>query len=110
MDMQLNTEKLKQLREHRAWSQSHLADVAGVSLRTIQRVEKSGVASPETVKAICASYSIDVADLLEQQSIVSNTAFGGEIAIARPWLNPLAIKYSAIAFIVAFIIAFAVSY
>ena len=38
MDMQLSTEKLKQLREHRAWSQSHLADVAGVSLRTVQRV------------------------------------------------------------------------
>lgn len=110
MDMQLNTEKLKQLREHRAWSQTHLADVAGVSLRTIQRVEKSGVASPESVKAICASYGIDVSDLLEQKNVGSNTYFGGEMAIARPWLNSLAIKYSAFAFIVAFIVAFAVSY
>ncbi|WP_244898527.1 helix-turn-helix transcriptional regulator, partial [Pseudoalteromonas ulvae] len=56
--MQLNVKKLKQLRESKAWSQSQLADVAGISLRTVQRIEKSGVASPESVMSICSAYDI----------------------------------------------------
>ena len=43
--MQLSVEKLKQLRDLRAWTQSHLAEVSGLSLITIQRIEKTGVAS-----------------------------------------------------------------
>jgi len=39
--MELNKDKLKHLRESKAWSQSHLAEVAGLSLRTIQRIEKT---------------------------------------------------------------------
>lgn len=52
MEMQLNIQKLKQLRESKAWSQSQLADVAGISLRTVQRIEKSGIALPESVMSI----------------------------------------------------------
>ena len=39
---------LKKWRESRAWSQEHLATLAGLSLRTIQRVETDGRASAET--------------------------------------------------------------
>lgn len=36
----------------RAWSQTQLAEIAGVNLRTIQRVEKEGAASFETLMGI----------------------------------------------------------
>ncbi|OUL56622.1 helix-turn-helix transcriptional regulator, partial [Pseudoalteromonas ulvae] len=65
MEMQLNVKKLKQLRESKAWSQSQLADVAGISLRTVQRIEKSGVASPESVMSICSAYDIQTSDIIE---------------------------------------------
>ena len=65
MDMQLNVEKLKQQRNTRAWTQSHLAEVADISLRTIQRIEKSGIASQESAQSICAAFGITVAQLLE---------------------------------------------
>ena len=64
MDMQLSVDKLKQQRELRAWTQSHLAEVADISLRTIQRIEKSGVASQESAQSICAAYEIKIEDLL----------------------------------------------
>lgn len=65
MDMQLSVEKLKQQRDARAWTQSHLAEVADLSLRTIQRIEKSGIASQESAQSICAAYEITVEQLFE---------------------------------------------
>lgn len=50
-------------REQRAWSQSQLAEVAGISLRTIQRLEKNGVASFETLMAVAQALKIDVKEL-----------------------------------------------
>jgi len=65
--MKLKREIVVQFREQRAWSQQHLADACGLSLRTIQRVEKSGNASLETIKAIAACLNIEVAKLAERQ-------------------------------------------
>lgn len=64
MDMQLNVDKLKKQRNLRAWTQSHLAEVSDISLRTIQRIEKSGIASQESAQSICAAYEIKIEDLL----------------------------------------------
>jgi len=64
MDMQLSVDKLKQQRDLRAWTQSHLAEVSDISLRTIQRIEKSGVASQESAQSICSAYEIKIEDLL----------------------------------------------
>ena len=54
---------VKEAREERAWSQSQLAVIAGVDLRTIQRLEKSGTASLETLMGVAAAFDIDVKEL-----------------------------------------------
>ncbi|WP_238937532.1 helix-turn-helix transcriptional regulator [Pseudoalteromonas sp. S16_S37] len=64
MEMKLDKNKLKHLRESNAWTQSHLAEVSGISLRTIQRIEKLGIASPESVKSLCATFNIKINDLM----------------------------------------------
>lgn len=69
-EMKLNTDFIKAERERRAWSQNHLADAAGISLRTIQRVESAGTASKETTLAIASALSTSV----EQLVIASSTA------------------------------------
>jgi len=108
MEMELNKDKLKQLRESKAWSQSHLAEVAGVSLRTIQRVEKNGMASPESVKAICASYGIKAGDILKNEIelnlIAATSSSGISLKIRR-----VDVQYAIVAFGAAFIIAFILS-
>lgn len=61
--MIISTEALKSLRQQRGWSQQHLADASGLSLRTIQRLEKEGRAGNETVQSICATFNIAPSDL-----------------------------------------------
>lgn len=64
MQMIPNSEKIKRWREERMWSQEHLADLAGIGLRTIQRVENGENASHESVMALAAAFNVDVTVLM----------------------------------------------
>lgn len=61
--MEIDTEKLKRWREERFWSQEHLAELAGIALRTVQRIESGGTASRESITALAAAYNVDAAAL-----------------------------------------------
>jgi transcriptional regulator with XRE-family HTH domain len=63
--MEVRAETVRTERQRRGWTQQHLADAAGCSLRTIQRIERHGVASNESVSALCAVFGLDRVDLLE---------------------------------------------
>jgi transcriptional regulator with XRE-family HTH domain len=63
MDMNINSQTIRSERDKRAWSQEHLATVSGLGLRTIQRVESTGIASYETAKAIASVLELTVADI-----------------------------------------------
>jgi hypothetical protein len=63
MDMQVNSHLIRSEREKRAWSQSHLASVSSLGLRTVQRIEATGLASLESAAAIAAALSLTVATL-----------------------------------------------
>lgn len=62
--MDVQREQVKALRITRGWTQQQLAEVADLSLRTIQRVETMGVASNETVSSLCAVLEIERNELL----------------------------------------------
>ena len=55
--------RVRALREERSWSQEHLASAAGLSTRTVQRVENEGAASSETLLALASALGLGVADL-----------------------------------------------
>jgi transcriptional regulator with XRE-family HTH domain len=63
MDMRVDSAFIKAKREQRAWSQEHLAQVTGLGLRTIQRIESGGSASYESAQALAAVFGVAVADL-----------------------------------------------
>ena len=63
MDMQIDSNRVKAERERRAWSQEHLAAAAGLSLRTVQRVETAGSASNETARALASVLEVDLVAL-----------------------------------------------
>jgi len=63
MDMKVESSYIKAQRARRAWSQEHLAEVTGLGLRTIQRIEKTGAASYESARSLAAVFEIDVAEL-----------------------------------------------
>jgi len=62
--MEVNAQLLKEHRTSRAFTQQHLADACDVSLRTIQRVERYGVASNETLMSLSAVFEVDINTLL----------------------------------------------
>ena len=64
--MKINHTLLKKLRLQRAMSQEELAIAAGLSARTVQRMEALGTASLESRKAIAAVFGIDAEQLLEK--------------------------------------------
>lgn len=58
-------DRVRNLREARAWTQEHLADAAGVSLRTVQRLEAGQGFASETALAVAAALDVDVRELLD---------------------------------------------
>lgn len=59
MEVKINNEKLKKLRLDKSWSQEKFAEMAGLSLRTIQRVETTGMTSLQTRLAIARTLGVD---------------------------------------------------
>ncbi len=58
LDMKLDTDLVRKLREDKGWSQEHLAAVSGLSARTVQRLEAEGNASLESRSALAAAGSM----------------------------------------------------
>jgi transcriptional regulator with XRE-family HTH domain len=56
--------RIRALREAKCWTQAHLAGAAGLSLRTVQRLETDHSASRETLLALAAVLEIDVQELM----------------------------------------------
>lgn len=54
---------VKAARITKNWTQQHLADAAGILLRTVQRVEKGEGASLETLGALANAFDVSVDDL-----------------------------------------------
>ena len=58
METSVNSEKIKQLRIERSWSQEKLSQASGLSLRTIQRIENERICSLESRQAIAATFQV----------------------------------------------------
>ena len=58
-----SSNQVKQLRLQRAWSQEQLAELAGVSVRTIQRIENGDRPALETLSALAAVFEVNVAEI-----------------------------------------------
>ena len=76
--MKINGDVVRTLREGKSWSQEHLANASGLSVRTIQRVETESVGSAETRLALAAALNVPVSDLMNVASPAKQ-----EIAVVR---------------------------
>ena len=78
---------IQKLRLQRGWSQQQLADLSGLSVRTVQRIEQGQVASTESLKSLAAVFEIDFSTLQEPgmnttTAPASPTAFDADEALA----------------------------
>lgn len=82
--------KIRRWREERHWSQEHLADLAGIGTRTVQRIENGDAASYESVMALAAAFNVDVVALTVDPTIQSERE---DIAKASEGLNALRLSF-----------------
>ena len=57
---------LKDLRANKNWSQDDLAEASGLSVRTIQRIERDHKAGLESLKALAAAFNIETTELRKE--------------------------------------------
>lgn len=57
---------VKKLRLQRGWSQEQLAELAGVSVRTIQRIERGFAPGLETAKALAAVFEVELSTFMPE--------------------------------------------
>lgn len=60
---------VRKIRLEKGWSQEALAEMSGLSVRTIQRIERGGNASLETLSALAAVFEVDIATLSTETSM-----------------------------------------
>lgn len=71
--MKINADMVRALREEKSWSQEHLADAAGLSVRTVQRVESEGIGSAETRLALAAALGVPVSSLMPPVTVPAHS-------------------------------------
>jgi len=74
--------KFRSLRLARAWSQEQLAELSGLSVRTVQRIENGDKPGLETLSALAAVFEVSVSDL-SGPNAPADDALDHKIAEAR---------------------------
>ena len=64
---------IKKLRLQKGWSQSELAEFSGLSIRTIQRVERGDKPGLETLKSLAAVFDMDITEFQQEEDMKDNT-------------------------------------
>jgi transcriptional regulator with XRE-family HTH domain len=64
--VEVDVDKLQELRINRGLSQRRLADLAGVSNTSVWKIEKGGGANPATLKKLADVLGVLPTDLLKQ--------------------------------------------
>ncbi|QEL56693.1 2TM domain-containing protein [Chromobacterium paludis] len=64
---------IQKLRLQRGWSQQQLADLSGLSVRTIQRIERGQGASVESLKSLAAVFEIDFSELNKEIAMTDSS-------------------------------------
>lgn len=79
--MDINAAEVKNYRCRLGWTQQILADSCDLSLRTIQRVERYGTASRETLMSLCAVFEIEQEVLIVQENSSTELSTRGKSSI-----------------------------
>jgi transcriptional regulator with XRE-family HTH domain len=73
---------IQKLRLQRGWSQEQLAELSGLSVRTIQRIERGQTASVESLKCLAAVFGVDFATFRESDMNTAMPAVAADEALA----------------------------
>ena len=70
IDSRLVGQTIKQLRLSRNWTQDHLADIVGYSVRNLRRIENDGTTSIDVVNTFANIFEVSAIDILNGVSFL----------------------------------------
>lgn len=100
---------VRKLRLDRGWSQETLAEVSGLSTRTVQRIERGGNASLETLSALAAAFEVDIATLATEKSMYQQNELSKDEQDAIAYVRDIKGFYSHLVVYIVVIAAIAVT-
>lgn len=76
---------IQKLRLQHGWSQEQLAELSGLSVRTIQRIERGQTPSVESLKSVAAVFEVDFSTLREppMDTVIHGVSAEETLALAR---------------------------
>lgn len=69
---------IRKLRLQRGWSQDQLAELSGLSIRTIQRIERGQKPGLESLKSLAAVFETTVSELKQEPTMTQETQYTEE--------------------------------
>ena len=84
---------IRKLRLNRGWSQDQLAQLSGLSIRTIQRIERGQNPGLETLKSLAAVFEVQIDDL-KQETTMTNEEAPSEETRAIKYVRDIKCFYS----------------
>ncbi|USD66759.1 2TM domain-containing protein [Vibrio sp. SCSIO 43136] len=85
---------VRKLRLQRGWSQDQLSQMSGISVRTIQRIERGQKPSLESSKSLAAVFEIDVTQLQMESPMNEDTTMSQDERDALDQVRAISSFYS----------------
>ena len=80
---------VRKLRLERGWSQSQLAEIASLSVRTVQRVERGGSASLDTMGALASALDVPIKEIAEEPTMYQPNQLDSQESEALAYVRDL---------------------
>lgn len=100
---------LRKMRLQRGWSQEHLAEMTGLSTRTIQRIERGHPCSLETLNALASVFETDISTFKPQEQFTmssDNPNITVEEKEAMKYVEGIKSFYTNLSLFVMFVVIF----
>lgn len=95
---------VRKLRLERGWSQETLAELSGLNVRTIQRIERGANASLESSSALAAVFQVDIATLSKEITMQQHNDVSREEREAMEYVRDIKAFYAHLVFYLASIV------
>lgn len=85
MELRVDRDRIRALRQRGPLTQEGLAELSGLHVRTIQRIEASGIASVQSIRSIARVFDVEASDLELQTGvdIEKDQTFGAVANVMR---------------------------
>ena len=102
---------VRKLRLQRGWSQEQLSQLTGLSVRTIQRIERGQNAGLESLNSLAAVFEVELIELQQENDMTTKSEFSNEEQYVIEHVQDIKAFYSHLmSFVLAMTVLFIINW